>query len=294
MGKYYKVIVWAVVFISFMTINSLHVDAETVEELKNKWYDTRFYPINQGNAEWQKHSMAETLEINNPPYELLLSMTSEELAELVFACPYLSQIASYYNTDGENDCGQYFRFLESQSDIFFELLRREDGILAILLQYQKIGVDSKWFEDEAEFDLDRWFSEVFGTQFILLYSKVFTKEESDLAKQIISEKNSVYVENPNAYREFFDISDIKYYDGNVAGQVRTIYLDAEEIAERETKIDNVVGSDQIDEVEREEELTLIDDNPELERRTVKIYEIIFLVIIVVMAFWGILVIRKNK
>lgn len=297
MGKYYKVIVWAVVIISFMTINSLHVDASTVEDLKNKWYDTHFYPINQGNEEWQKHSMEETLEINNPPYELLLSMTSEELAELVFAYPSLSQITSYYNTDGGYDYGQFFLFLESESDIFYELLRREDGILAILKQYQKSGVDAKWFEDEAynnsEDDLNRWYSEIFGSQFIHVYSKVFTKEESDLTKQIISEKNSVYVESPNACREYFDISDIEYYEGNFAGQVRTIYIDAEKIAERETKIDNVVASDQIDEVEREEELTLIDDNPELERRAVKMHEIIILVIIVVLAFGGIFVIRKK-
>lgn len=65
--------------------------------------------------------------------------------------------------------------------------------------------------------------------------KIFTKEETDLAKQIISEKNCVYVESPNAYQEYFDISDIEYYAGNSAGQVRTIYMDAEKIAERETK-----------------------------------------------------------
>lgn len=298
MVKYYKAMVCAILIISFMTIYPLHVDASTVEDLKNEWYDTHFYPIYQGNAEWQKHSMEETLEINNPPYELLLSMTSEELAELVFAYPGLTQITTYYNTDGENDYGQFFVFMESESDIFFELLRREDGISAILKQYQKSGVDSKWFEEEAynnsENDQNRWYSEVFGSQFIHLYSKKFTKEESDLAKRIISEKNSVYVESPNAAREYFDISDIEYYEGNSAGQVRTIYMDAEKIAERETKIDSVVTSGQSDEGATEEEMTSIDDNPQPEQSFEIKHGIIIFAAVVILAILGFFIFRKKK
>ncbi len=33
-----------------------------------------------------------------------------------------------------------FSFLELHSDIFYELLRREDGITAILVQYQNSGI----------------------------------------------------------------------------------------------------------------------------------------------------------
>lgn len=298
MSKYYKVIACAFVIFSFMTVNSLRVDASTVEDLKNIWYDTHYYPINQKNAEWQKHSMEETLEANNPPYDLLFSMTSEELAELIFAYPGLPQITTYYNTDGENDYGQFCEFLEIQSDIFYELLRREDGILAILKQYQKSGVDHKWFAEEAynnsEDDQSRWYSEVFGSQFIHLYSKIFTKEETDLAKQIISEKNSVYVESPNARQEYFDISDIEYCEGNSAGQVRTIYMDAEKIAERETKFNNAVVSAQMKEDVKEEGMALADENSQVEQRFIKTYGIIICVIVAFLMFFGILIIKKKK
>lgn len=298
MSKYYKVIACAFVIFSLMTINSLRVDASTAEDLKNKWYDTHYYPIHQKNAEWQKHSMEETLEANNPPYDLLFSMTSEELAELIFAYPGLPQITIYYNTDGRNDYGQFCSFLESESDIFYELLRREDGILAILKQYQKSGVDSKWFAEEAynnsEDDLNRWYSEIFGSQFIHLYSKIFTKEETDLAKQVISEKNSMYIESPNASQEYFDISDIEYYEGNSAGQVRTIYMDAEKIAERETKFNNAVVSAQMKEDMKEEGMELVDKNPQVEQRFIKTYGIIICVMVAFLMFFGILIIRKKK
>ena len=60
----------------------LHVKASDVEGLKNIWYETRYYPIYQDGPEWQKHSMEDTFEINNPPYDLLFSMSSDELAEI--------------------------------------------------------------------------------------------------------------------------------------------------------------------------------------------------------------------
>lgn len=298
MSKYYKVIACAFVIVSFMTINSLRVDASTVEDLKNIWYDTHYYPIYQGSSEWQKHSMKETLEANNPPYELLFSMTSEELAELIFAYPGLPQITSYYNTDGGYDYGQFCLFLESESDIFYELLRREDGILAILKQYQKSGVDPKWFAEEAynnsEDDQNRWYSEIFGSQFIHLYSKMFTKEETDLAKQIISEKNSVYAESPNACQEYFDISDIEYYEGNFAGQVRTMYMDAEKITKRETEFNNAVVSVQMKEDMKEEGTALVDENPQAEQRFIKVYGIIICVMVAFLMIFCILIIQRKK
>ena len=63
-----------------------------------------------------------------------------------------------------------------------------------------------------------------GSQFINLYSEVFTEEETDLAKQIIIDKNSVYSEIPDVYRNDLEfVSDIEYHSGNVAGVPRNLF-----------------------------------------------------------------------
>ncbi len=204
------------------------------DSLKDLWYETRYYPIYMGNPEWGKHNMDEVFGANNPPRDLLLSMPSEELAGLLFESPYLTQMLTYFGEDGHIDYSTMFGFLELHSDIFYELLRREDGIMAILEHYQNSGIDIRWFEDENYDSLDKkWLAEVFGSQFNRSYSVIFTKEETDLAKQIISEKNNVYLNTEKANQEYFNVSDIEYHDGNRAGDVRVMYMTQDQISERE-------------------------------------------------------------
>ena len=200
--------------------------------LKYIWYGTRYYPIYYGNRYWQnpdyKFDMFELIDINNPPQDLLQTMSSDELAELLFVNPYLGQITTYYGEDGRYDYSTYFGFMEFNSDIFCELLRREDGIISILNRYQNSGIDEQWFEDEKCTDslegLIIWWSELMGSQFINLYSEVFTEKETDLAKQIIIDKNSVYSEIPDVYRNDLEfVSDIEYHSGNVAGVPRNLF-----------------------------------------------------------------------
>ena len=187
--------------------------------LKDIWYETRYYPIYPGNDEWGKHNMDEVFDINNPPSDLLDSMPSDELADLLFASPYLEQMLTYYGEDGHIDYSMMFGFLELHSDIFSELLRRENGITEILKWYKNSGVDLQLFESESYNSSDeewrRFLAEVFGSQFIRSYSGLFTKEETELAKQIIAVKNDIYLEAPNADGEYFNTSDIDHSDGYV-------------------------------------------------------------------------------
>ncbi|MBP5701303.1 MAG: hypothetical protein J6W85_02510 [Lachnospiraceae bacterium] len=218
----------------------LHVKASGVEELKNIWYETRYYPIYQDGPEWQKHSMEDTFEINNPPYDLLFSMSSDELADLLFESPYLTQLLTYYGEDGCNEYTTFFAFMEHHSEIFYELLRREDGITAILDRYRSSGVDASWLNNTANTDttkgMYRWWAEIFGSQFMHEYSDVFTEEETDLARLILSEKNSIYDASsgsPLSDGSYFDVSDIEYRTGNTAGMIRAKFLSEDEISEKE-------------------------------------------------------------
>lgn len=207
--------------------------------LKNSWYETHYYPIYFCNPEWGKHSMDEVFDANNPPHDLLFSMSSEELAALAYESPYLVQMLTYFGEDGHIDYSIMFGFLELHSDIFYELLRREDGIKAMLVYYQNSGVDVSWL-DEGNYDsMDKkWLAEVLGSQFIRYYSAVFTEEETDLAKQIISEKNSVYLNSENANPEYFNVSDINYHEGNTVGEVRAMYITPDDISSREDSFKN--------------------------------------------------------
>lgn len=207
--------------------------ASNEDSLKNSWYETRYYPIYYGNPEWGKHSMDEVFDANNPPLDLLFSMSSEELAALLFESPYLTQMLAYYGEDGHIDYSTMFWFMELHSDIFYELLRREDGVTAILVQYQNSGIDEQWLDGNYDSMDGKWLAEVFGSQFIRTYSEIFTEDETDLAKQIISEKNDVYLNSENADPEYFNVSDIDYHEGNSAGDVRVMYLNRDEISEKE-------------------------------------------------------------
>lgn len=209
------------------------------DSLKNTWYETRYYPIYMGSPEWGKHSMDEVFDANNPPHDLLFSMSSEELAALAYESPYLVQMLTYFGEDGHIDYSIMFGFLELHSDIFYELLRRDDGIKAMLVYYQNSGVDVSWL-DEGNYDsMDKkWLAEVLGSQFIRYYSAVFTEEETDLAKQIISEKNSVYLNSENANPEYFNVSDINYHEGNTVGEVRAMYITPDDISSREDSFKN--------------------------------------------------------
>lgn len=274
-----------------LSTNELYIKASSIDELKNVWYETHYYPIYFGGAEWGKHSMEEMFEINNPPIDLLISMTSEELASLLFESPYLPQITTYFNESGQNDYSTFFMFLENHSDIFYELLRREDGITAILKQYQNNGVDTEWFEKEtyntSGDEQNRWYSEVFGSQFIHLYSPVFTKDEVSLANQIIEEKNRIYMSSANASSAYFDTSVIGFCEGNISGVIRSQYLSSEEISKKENEWSEVIAQSEI-------EIESSDDDPKDFPSSRKGYFLIIPCILALVLCSGIIVARKEK
>lgn len=129
--KFKRVFLMALVMFGVMLTclsYSLQVQAAITEEVKARWYDSRYYPIYPGNEEWQKHDMFATLDILNPPHDLLLSMSTQELAGLMQEHPLMSQITSYYGEDGHQNYETFYGFMEINSDIFYELLRRENAL----------------------------------------------------------------------------------------------------------------------------------------------------------------------
>ena len=236
MKKHIKSII--AIFSCFMAcfINAMVVNAETVEEIKERWCDTHYYPIYQGNEEWQKHDMSDTLDILNPPLDLLLSMSTEELAKLMQEYPLMGQITTYYGPDGEQDYITFFSFLEINCDIFYELLRREDGITCLLQEYQTHELDVKKLNEGAYSSVETeqmWFTEIFGCQFIRYYAHHFTDNEYALASQIVEEKKELYSLLDDTLLYYFDLPEIEATDRENMSDIRTNYLSPEEIQEKE-------------------------------------------------------------
>jgi len=232
-------------FISFITFffNTIEVKAVTQEEItakdmKDRWYDTRYYPSYKEYKQWRKYSMNDILDILNPPLDLLLSMSTEELADLMQDYPCMGQIMTYINPDGSMAYHLYFSFIEMYCDIFYELLRREDGIICLLEEYRK----SKYVEmlneggNSSEDIYQMSYAEIFGCQFIRHYAHHFTENEYELARQIIEEKKELYslLDNTNLY--FLDLPEIEAPTGEKESSIRTNYLRPEEIQEKEDKL----------------------------------------------------------
>ena len=169
----------------------------------------------------------------------LLSMTTEELVHLMQDYPELNRMMMYYGEDGMQDYSLFFYFLESECDIFYELLRRTDGITCLLQEYRTSGctaeniVDGKY--DPKQYQ--EFHAEMFGCQFLKHYVQHFTDNEYKLATQIIEEKAEIYnlLDDMTVYY-YLDLPEPEPVAGTGKCGVRTIYLEPEEIKAKEEKL----------------------------------------------------------
>lgn len=226
--------IYFLVFSCFMTCfhDTMIVNATSAESIKERWYDTRYYPLYEGNEEWQKHDMFDTLDILNPPLDLLLSMPTEELSALMQEYPLMPQIMTYYAEDGSLAYDIFYSFLELNSDIFYELLRRDDGITCLLKEYQTNEVDIELMDDPSN---ELWLKEIFGCQFIRYYAHHFTEDEYELTCQIIEEKKEIYSQLNDGFQYYLDLPEITTPPGDETDKIKTNYLTPEEIQEKEAK-----------------------------------------------------------
>lgn len=211
----------------------------TAEEVKERWYETRYYPYTSFREDWQRddESYTFTLEVMNPPLDLLISMSTEELAELMQEYPLMGQITYYFDADGKQDYEAFFTFLEANCDIFYELLRREDGISCLLQKYRTNEyVNSLINNVYTVVDINKlWLAELFGCQFIRYYAHQFTDSEYELVSQIIEKKRKQYSQD---YRlsHYLELPEIEPPGGEEKSKIRTNYLSPEEIEEKESKL----------------------------------------------------------
>ena len=179
--KYVKRLSVILILVVLCLANSREAKAADVEGLKEVWYETRYYPVNPESDEWMEYGLEDTLDILNPPEELLHSFSTEELAELMMDYPFLWMLTSY-----EYDKMDYFfDFIEYNCDIYNELMSREDGVSCLLKEYQKSDFNVKLYNEDPYMV---WGyhpmanAEVFGCQFIVYMnnSSDIDEEEAEL------------------------------------------------------------------------------------------------------------------
>ncbi len=246
-GKKTCDILASVLLICFLTLLiGVQAKAVTPEELRDKWRDKLEYPVKfleddlyddgfghmlpKASDEWmetlkQLGSIGVTYALN-PPEDILNGLSSEELASLFQTWPWIHLVDSY-NDDGDH-YERFFQFAELNSDIFFELLGREDGYVCILEAYRNNKFDINANNENPLFcyslDLTEK-AEVFGCQFIRYYHHHFTRDEYDLACEIIKEKLVIYekLNDESLAKRRLNLSEIDFGEDEMAGDVRANY-----------------------------------------------------------------------
>lgn len=201
---------------------------EYIAEVKARWYETRYYPITWGkDGNSKEFTLFETNDLLNPPTDLLLSMSSEELTLLLADNHWLSMCYSFWDEHGNQDYHPFMGIMEEKCDMFYELLRRGDGMTCMLNYYRNASLEPDRVDSEA------WYlwseRELFGNSLINFYWDTFTPEECELARAIIEEKQSLY----GSKYDFPDLTDVT--GAEYTGSVRTKFLTEEQLLERQQR-----------------------------------------------------------
>lgn len=176
--------------------------------------------MNPESDEWMKYGLEDTLDILNPPEELLHSFSTEELAELMMDYPYLWVLTSYEFDKMDT----FFCYLDN-CDIYNELMSRDDGVSCLLKEYQKSDFNVNLCNEDPYMV---WGynpmanAEVFGCKFIVYNSSDFDKEEYELCYQVMLEKTDLYSAlNDNIAKKYLSFKEqpIIYYVADSADLV---------------------------------------------------------------------------
>ena len=242
MRRYKHIVQTVLLFFSLLFFEGIVAKAVTAEEMREKWRETADYPVHLLDSEYEKKgygtpklsdewqhatkdlgAMGVTYALN-PPQDVLEKMSSTQLADLMQTWPWI-HLVSTYNSDGEH-YDMFFRYAELNSDIFYELLGREDGFICLMEAYRKnpfsVEKNNQDFNFILSLDLVEK-AEIFGCQFIRYYHQSFTQEEYELACEIIEEKLAIYEQLNAKTRNWLNLTEIDAPDGTTKEGIRANY-----------------------------------------------------------------------
>lgn len=205
--------------IGLFLYNEITVQASSTEIMKEQWYETHDYPISLESRNVNNYGLTETLDILNPPEDLIHTLTTQELAALMMDYPYLWVLGSY----DYNERDYFFDFVEENCAIYNELLSREDGIVCLLNEYQNTDFNVRLYNENPYIIWENnpvVNAEVFGCQFIVYNLNTFNDVEMELCYEIVNEKTKLYsaIENNDTkrYLEFVKENENTYTQADIA------------------------------------------------------------------------------
>ena len=148
-----------------------YLNAEDLQEINEKWMELRDYPMKPGALGWDRLNYEEILKVVNPPRELIDSMSTRELADLMLHNPLLEEMHGF-------GAEEYFSLFAGKSAIYEELRWRKDGNVELL---------NAWRDIEPEMN-----AELFVNAYVSVFGSEFTKEEIALYDEIWNERNEKY------------------------------------------------------------------------------------------------------
>ncbi len=304
------------------------VKAVTPEELKNRWHEKMEYPVRflddklledefghlrpVVSDEWKdmlkEFGAGVVTDILNPPADVLEKMTSKELAALMQKWPWLHLITTY--NDSEERYDLFFKYAELNSDIFYELLSREDGYVSLLEEYRKNPFDVKKNNEDPNLILSLDMTEkaeIFGCQFIRYYHSYFTQEEYVLAAEIIEEKLAVYEKLNDETRYWLNLSRIGEPGGEAVDGVRSNYYPSAENRREQIKEDNKKKEEEqtdtekpAEKLEEVPEIVAVTENTpdpqkdENAKESIAWRRILIVLVVIFVSVGGIIILRKKR
>ncbi|MCR4960471.1 MAG: hypothetical protein K6A74_03385 [Lachnospiraceae bacterium] len=189
--KYVVISILAIVLLCLLPPYT--AEASNVIQMKKAWYSTKSFPINPNHPLWRRLDLEDNFTILNPPKDVLNELSSEDLAKLMMKYPHLWVLTSYDYREKD----VFWDYLRNNCDIYNEILKREDGIAALLNEYKETDFNASMLNGDpmSVFGYNpKINAEVFGCQFVrrLLASKNMSKADYGLIEEIIKKKSVEY------------------------------------------------------------------------------------------------------
>lgn len=148
-----------------------------------KWFETMDYPLTTEIA--GKFPLSEAKDILNPPKEMLHYISYQKMAKLMIQYPLFDSSVDFDYSD--KDC--FLDFL-SDSNLYNEIIRSDDGIECFLDEYQCTKFDPKTDStNRAKLNV-----EMFGHQFIENNMDYFNEANKALCREVILIKEKIYAD----------------------------------------------------------------------------------------------------
>lgn len=158
-------------------------EASAAPDNTDIWHDSEgnvIYPITPLSAEWKERTYAENRNATNIPKTILEPLSTRQLLELALDYPFALDIFAY------DDFSKGFDNLVNSTNVYNELLQREDLADVLIADFNELSLKSYVNEDEFDPDAHASVCSQFFDVFLqyILDTKSLTNEQEAALKSL--------------------------------------------------------------------------------------------------------------